>query len=795
MKNILKYAALLLLAGFTLTGCETENMPERKVVQHPDQQTPILRDDAYYARLRAYKKTEHKVAFGWFGSWNPENASRMATLNHAPDSMDIISIWSQWHSLTPSQMADKEFVQKVKGTKVTFTIFTDNMPEPFASMFEDSYSDEAIEAYAKAYCKDSIDKYAYDGIDIDYEPGFGASGDFVGHNNENFKRLILAMSKYVGPRSGTDRLFIIDGVPYAVHTEIADCFDYGIVQAYYSSGYWDLQSRFDEAWKKGWKPEQYIFAEDFEKGWQKGGVTHQLRNGEYVPSLYGMALFDPDQGTGAGFGAYHMEYEYGHNDMVYKFMRQAIQLVNPAPAGDLTKTLISINEAADMETFQIDQTPSGHVYGEVTTEITGKISALATADTDIKLTVDNDFVKAYNTQNDTEYKTLDPSLVVFSGALHFPAGKQMTETPVSISVPGINTVENGDYMIVVKPDVAASKEFGTNEKAAQKILIVNKKATHIKVSVTGANSSSFAVMQLLDGSQAGEVKTSFGVTLSREAIEELSFGYVMDNDLVKTYNAEHSTEYQTLPVSAVTVTGKLSIARNSNTSSNTVAVEVTALDQLQMGNTLIALRPDLSKLTDYTADENAGIKYLFVGKSAQNVQPAQNLEDYEANSTLIDNTNNALGWEVGIVNRGPVGGNGVWNFDSNQMFDGNLGDKAPNGWYAFFGNQWSWRRGQPDGEVTIDMKNVNTVGTVLWSICYANTLYALKTIAIIETSLDGKVWTRQNHGDVSLAKGENSLQWFSFINPVETRYIRITISDGYGDYCGMAEIRIYAPKN
>ena len=32
--------------------------------------------------------------------------------------MDIISIWSQWHSLTPEQIADKEFVQKIKGTKV-----------------------------------------------------------------------------------------------------------------------------------------------------------------------------------------------------------------------------------------------------------------------------------------------------------------------------------------------------------------------------------------------------------------------------------------------------------------------------------------------------------------------------------------------------------------------------------------------------------------------------------------------------------------------------------------------------
>ena len=72
-------------------------------------------------------------------------------------------------------------MQKIKGTKVTFTIFSDKMPEPFLTEIGGGeYTDEAIEAYAKAYCKDSMDKYSYDGIDVDYEPGYGASGPFVG---------------------------------------------------------------------------------------------------------------------------------------------------------------------------------------------------------------------------------------------------------------------------------------------------------------------------------------------------------------------------------------------------------------------------------------------------------------------------------------------------------------------------------------------------------------------------------------------------------------------------------------
>ena len=313
-----------------VASCTKETTPERINIQHPDQQSPILRDNAYYQNLRAYKQTKHKLAFGWYGSWTAVGASYQSRLISAPDSMDIISIWSQWHTLTPQQMADKEFVQKTLGTKVTYTIFSDKLPEPFLEIGNGEYTDEAIEAYAKAYCKDSMDKYQYDGIDIDYEPGYGASGPFVGHDNALFTKLINAMSKYVGPKSGTGRLLIIDGVPYAVDRSVVDCFDYGIVQAYASSGYTDLQNRFNNADAKGWKPEQYIFAENFESYWKTGGVDFTDREGNRMPSLYGMATFNPTQGAGAGFGAYHMEYEYGNSAMPYQFMRNAIQMANPA---------------------------------------------------------------------------------------------------------------------------------------------------------------------------------------------------------------------------------------------------------------------------------------------------------------------------------------------------------------------------------------------------------------------------------------------------------------------------------
>ncbi len=428
--------------GISAVGCSDWTDNEREITQHPEEQSPIIRDDAYYQALREYKKTNHKIAFGWYGSWTAVGASYQTRLQSAPDSMDIISIWSQWHTLTPEQIADKEFVQKIKGTKVTYTIFSDKMPEPFLTEIgKGEYTDEAIEAYAKAYCKDSMDKYNYDGIDIDYEPGFGASGPFVGHDNELFSKLIIAMSKYVGPKSGTGRLLMIDGVPFAVAKEVVDCFDYGIVQAYASSGYTDLQSRFNKAAAKGWKPEQYIFAENFESYWKTGGVNHTCSDGRIVHSLLGMARFNPTQGFGAGFGAYHMEYEYANTETPYKYMRQAIQDVNPS-GGALIVNLSSANVSNNKIVIEDD----GSLTGEVNDAIQLVANRPVATDMSFATTLNNDLVKEYNTKHGTEYQTVDPSLVGI-GPVNFAANDYIS-SKMEVKV-DFAKLTKGSYLIPI----------------------------------------------------------------------------------------------------------------------------------------------------------------------------------------------------------------------------------------------------------------------------------------------------------------------------------------------------------
>lgn len=331
MKKIFFDAIIALCTLCCITSCETD-------IEALDIVVPDEPSDEYYANLRAYKATmkDREIWFGWFGGWKANSASMMTYLDSAPDSCYIISIWGDYQNLSEAQLKDLRHVQQMKGTKVTYTIFAHEIPEEFmGGENKDQVTQEGINAYVKSLI-DVMNQYGYDGIDLDYEPGFGGSGPLVswpGHY-ENMEMFVKALGKYIGPKSGTGKLLIIDGVPFHLKEGLHEYFDYGVVQAYSSWGYADLQSRFDNAAANGWTPEKYIFAETFEGGHyiQGGPCMHTLRDGTQVPSLEGMARFLPMyKGKLAkrkgGCGTYHMENDY-QSTPNYKWTRNAIRIMD-----------------------------------------------------------------------------------------------------------------------------------------------------------------------------------------------------------------------------------------------------------------------------------------------------------------------------------------------------------------------------------------------------------------------------------------------------------------------------------
>ena len=101
MKDLFKILLVAVGISVFITACDTD-----AEIKDPANLTAPDRSEQYYEQLRAYKQTDHPVAFGWFGNWVGAGASLENSLRGLPDSVDFVSIWGNWHSLNDVRKAD-----------------------------------------------------------------------------------------------------------------------------------------------------------------------------------------------------------------------------------------------------------------------------------------------------------------------------------------------------------------------------------------------------------------------------------------------------------------------------------------------------------------------------------------------------------------------------------------------------------------------------------------------------------------------------------------------------------------
>ncbi len=782
MKHIIKYLLTLLLLAPIFVACETDSEPVR--IQYPDEQSPFLRDKAYYARLRAYKESDHSLAFGWFGSWTAIGASEQTRLTSTPDSMDIISMWSQWHSLTEQQMADKAEIQQLRGTRVVYCISARDIDERFKE--NGQITEASLVAYAKAYAKDSMDKYQYDGIDIDFE----TAADHRGPLNNTpglFKRLCEELSQYIGPKSGTGRLFIIDGNIEALDEGIAPLCNYGVSQAYNCSGVSNLEARTRSFVNAGWREEQLIFTENFESLWKTGGVDFSGPAGEVVPSLLGMAEYARDN-TAVGFGAYHMEYEYGHSDMPYKYMRQAIQLANPAPSGDYSKNLLSLNEAGEMR-VDVTVLPSGATAG-VETTLSGHLAAVAATDVDIALTVDNTLVDSYNDYYYTEYGKIDPSLVSFSGPLHFAAGEQESAGSVRVAVADFTGLPDGEYLLPIRADFTKTPAYSANTLKQYLYLIATKCTKSISVAFTDADYAAQLEFSNMGGQISGTPEVDLTLDLDGKAPGNVSFSAAVDQSLVEAYNAAHGTGYAAVDASNVTIGGTFDVAQGGERSS-AVTVSLKDPSLITTAKSLIALRLAAPTSKDYTLAEEGDVKYIVVVRNSDNIDQSEGTLAIETSPygdtsgwsfRLYQGTNTSGASGSWIYNN--AGGN-VDGADEQSVINALSAGLFTNSgafWYVM-PYDYSWNK---TGNFIVDMGKIQQVFRMRWGVYYQITNIAIT----LYLSDDGQTWSAMNTDPISPIQLWSSYYDITLREPVEARYIRVVVSD-YDSWVSMRHFEVH----
>ncbi len=349
MRRILLNISVVLIAVASIFSCSDWTQVEAENFYEP-------LPESYYENLRAYKKSDHAIMFGWFGNWTGQGASLSGSLMGLPDSVDFVSIWGNWWNLDPMRMEDKRLAKELKGTRALLCWIIQDIgdqltPKDFEGTAKEYWGwidgdtasmTTAIQKYAGAII-DTMNKYDYDGFDIDYEPGYGHSGS-MGGQDWPMMVFVEELGKAMGPKSGTDRLLVVDGEPQRMPSESAEYFDYFIVQAYGNLGYGgdsDLDNRlqmtidnFDGYMDAEEVARRYVVTENFESFASTGGVTYTDRYGNvFASSLVGMASWTPIVNGKAvrsgGCGSFHIEYDYPGSSE-YQFTRQAIQVMNPA---------------------------------------------------------------------------------------------------------------------------------------------------------------------------------------------------------------------------------------------------------------------------------------------------------------------------------------------------------------------------------------------------------------------------------------------------------------------------------
>lgn len=338
MNKLFKTIILGICAFLLFHACDTD-------IESDLIQKPLTADEQYYENLRNYKKTDHAVCFGWYDAYRDEDSPSMGShFMGLPDSMDIVSLWG---GVPQGKVLEEMYeVRRLKGTRFVLCTFCqagDDYP----------HTEEGLRMMADSYLE-TIEKYDLDGLDIDYEPG----GDYV--QGENLTKIVKMLGKYLGPRSGTDKLLMIDyagGNDYNTRDfpmpETEPYVNYFTEQMYSTELETVTPVKFQTRYNKisSWcPPEKFILTEQMGWHWKTGGRPYTEKGGNTLDSwgnplytLIGMARWNPEQGRKGGFGAYYFEYEYNttrpanqslgdkeSKAIPYYSLRRGIQEQNPA---------------------------------------------------------------------------------------------------------------------------------------------------------------------------------------------------------------------------------------------------------------------------------------------------------------------------------------------------------------------------------------------------------------------------------------------------------------------------------
>lgn len=363
LKHTLRTTLLCLFAAGALAACDDWTETESLDIRRPDLPTDHPELYARYLEgLKAYKASDHKVVYAWFDNSVKVPMTRAHHLDAIPDSVDIVSL------LHPEGLCARELAEmktlRTKSTRIVFTFRYDDIvarweasqtpaTEPASDGAdgegEGSEGGEGGEISAPdgflpflAARTDAllelVEVYGYDGVAVDYTPLDTHYMEPAERDRQQARQELFVERLKAWTAAHPDKLFIYEGEPaWLADKSLLERCRYIVLRQLTATTPYALSRAVLMSLREGVPSDRFIVGVAPVPPDANDPTTGRFADADGKLTLRALTeaavwVTAPEAGyTKAGLGIYDIQNDFYNTTLIYKYTREAIDILNPAP--------------------------------------------------------------------------------------------------------------------------------------------------------------------------------------------------------------------------------------------------------------------------------------------------------------------------------------------------------------------------------------------------------------------------------------------------------------------------------
>lgn len=300
----------------------------------------------YLASLRAYKAGEHCRTIVWFDNSLKQPASRGGFFSDVPDSVDVVALMDAGR-LTASE-AEQVAALREKGTRVIGAVDCSALYAVWEAARENAAQQEEGDGGEQAPADGfapwlgeqlaarmaDIEADALDGLTVCYEP---RSTVFMTEEERQLQAgreavVVEALKRWT--EQHPDKLLLFEGNPQNLTDKsvLEDC-DWLVVRCLTAATVYDFGTLARRMCDTGVPTDRFVWLVSAVKpaSTDSGYVTDA--SGASVRAVGALAewMLLPGEVDKNGIGIMNVQYDYFNSSMIYRYTKEAIDMLNPSP--------------------------------------------------------------------------------------------------------------------------------------------------------------------------------------------------------------------------------------------------------------------------------------------------------------------------------------------------------------------------------------------------------------------------------------------------------------------------------